>query len=124
MKLSMKYLIAAAVYGVIGMGLGIVMGAQQEFSMAPVHAHINLLGWVALTLYGLVYHVVPSMTNGKLGTIQFYLANIGLLLMIPALTMVLKGNTSVVPVLAVGEICTIAALILFLVNLWKNRAQA
>ena len=35
--------------------LGIYMGMHEDFTLAPVHAHINLLGWVTLALYGL-YH--------------------------------------------------------------------
>jgi len=27
--------------------LGIVMGIQQDFRLAPVHAHINLVGFAA-----------------------------------------------------------------------------
>ncbi|MEN3376701.1 MAG: hypothetical protein V7604_2056, partial [Hyphomicrobiales bacterium] len=28
----------------VGMAAGIVMGIRQDFSLAPAHAHLNLLG--------------------------------------------------------------------------------
>jgi cbb3-type cytochrome oxidase subunit 1 len=121
MKLSYKYLLAAAAYGLCGMILGMVMGAKHDFTLAPVHAHNNLLGWVALTLYGLTYNAFPSMNNGKIGHIQFYIANIGLFLMLPSLAMLLKGSNSVETPLVLGEICTVLSLLLFIINLWKNR---
>ena len=121
MKLSYKFLLAAAAYGLFGMLLGMVMGAKQDFTLAAVHAHNNLLGWVALTMYGLTYNAFPSMNNGKVGHYQFYIANIGLFLMIPSLAMLLKGNTSVELPLVLGEVCTVLSLVLFMTNLWKNR---
>ena len=36
-----------------GMALGMWMGANQNFTLRPVHAHVNLLGFVAMMLFGL-----------------------------------------------------------------------
>ena len=40
----------AVVYLLVGVSLGIYMGASGDHSLHPVHAHINLLGWATLTL--------------------------------------------------------------------------
>ena len=45
------------------MGIGIVMGTREDFTLAPVHAHINLLGWVTLALYGLYHRGVARARN-------------------------------------------------------------
>lgn len=124
MKLSYKFLLAAAAYGIFGMVMGMAMGAKHDFTLAPVHAHNNLLGWVALTMYGLTYNAFPSMNNGKIGHIQFYIANIGLFLMLPSLAFLLKGSTSVEALLVLGEICTVLSLLLFITNLWNNRTAS
>jgi hypothetical protein len=57
MKMPIWYFcfITGAVAALIGMGLGIAMGISQDFSLTPVHAHLNLLGWVSMLLYGLYY---------------------------------------------------------------------
>jgi hypothetical protein len=44
----------------VGMLAGIVMGIQQDFTLAPAHAHFNLVGGVLLFLFGLYYRVVPA----------------------------------------------------------------
>ncbi|KPK11236.1 MAG: hypothetical protein AMJ68_06460 [Acidithiobacillales bacterium SG8_45] len=121
MNLSMRFLLTATLWGVIGMLLGIIMGARQDFSMAPVHAHVNLLGWVSLAIYGIVYRLYPVMTEGKLASWQFYLANLGLLIMAPSLAMVLKDSKSALPALILSEFMVFGALLLFLKILWKNR---
>ena len=43
--------------------LGIWMGMHEDFTLAPVHAHINLLGWVTLALYGLYHRGVERASN-------------------------------------------------------------
>src|SRR5467141_607086 len=44
----------------VGMLAGIVMGIQQDFALAPAHAHLNLIGGVLLFLFGLYYRLVPA----------------------------------------------------------------
>ena len=48
MRVSQFCFFAAAVFALTGMSLGIAMGMREDFTLAPVHAHINLLGWVSL----------------------------------------------------------------------------
>jgi len=121
MKISIKYLLVASTYGLCGMLLGIIMGAKEDFTLAPVHAHLNLLGWIAITLYGLTYQAFPKMAENKLASIQFYTVNTGVILLIPSLALLLLGNKGVLPVLIIGELCNVGALVIFLINLWKNR---
>ena len=45
LKLAIAYLI-------VGVGFGIAMGATENFTLRPVHAHINLLGWTTMALAG------------------------------------------------------------------------
>jgi cbb3-type cytochrome oxidase subunit 1 len=61
----------------VGLTLGIVMGARHDFSLAPAHAHLNLLGFVSLFLAGLYYHAVPAAAASRLATIHAWLAVIG-----------------------------------------------
>jgi cbb3-type cytochrome oxidase subunit 1 len=121
MSLSIRFFVLASVYGIIGMLLGMVMGAKESFTLAPVHAHLNLLGFVALMLFGLVYRSVPAMAASKLAKIHFYVANGGVILLVPSLAVLLMGNKDIVPVLLIGEILTLASLIIFLINLLSNR---
>jgi heme/copper-type cytochrome/quinol oxidase subunit 1 len=45
---------------------------------APIHGHVALLGWVGMTIFGLVYQALPRWANGRepklrLAKIHFYL---------------------------------------------------
>jgi hypothetical protein len=110
----------AIVYLIVGIALGIYMGAQQNFTLRPVHAHINLLGWATMALAGLIYTVFPAAGNSKLARVHFWLFNLSAPVMLAALTMVLSGNLAVVPVLAASEMVAAAAVLAFAANLFVN----
>ncbi len=107
-------------YLVIGVGLGIAMGASHTFTLRPVHAHMNLLGFTVMTLAGLVYSVYPEAGASRLARIHFWLHNLALPVMVVALTALLLGNEAVVPFLGVAEITAAAGVLLFAANIFIN----
>lgn len=60
----------SAVVLLLGMLGGIAMGIQQNFTLAPAHAHLNLVGGVLLFLFGLYYHLIPAAGTTTLARIQ------------------------------------------------------
>lgn len=62
---------AAVIYFIMGVGLGIYMGASGDHLLVPVHAHFNLLGWASLAVIGLVYQQFPVAGSHRLATVQF-----------------------------------------------------
>jgi hypothetical protein len=117
---GIPWLKLAVLYLIVGVGMGIMMGASRDFTMRPVHAHINLLGWTTLALAGLVYSVFPEAGRSKLAKLHFWLANLSLPVMAAALAMVLTGNEKVVPALAASEIIAAAGVLVFAANLFLN----
>lgn len=123
MSTSMRFLLVAPIYGILGMLLGMVMGSNSDFTMAPVHAHMNLLGFVAIMLYGLTYKAYPGMAASKIANIHFYAVNLGVIFMIPSLAVLLQKDTSALPFLLIGEIFTIGSLVLFFINICLHRKE-
>lgn len=60
-KIPLLFISAAALCHLAGISLGIVMGSGGDFGLAPVHAHLNLLGWVSLAIYGLAWATWPDL---------------------------------------------------------------
>jgi hypothetical protein len=54
------FLRIAVIYALVAMFLGITMGIREDFTQAPTHAHLNLVGWVSMALYALVYRQYPA----------------------------------------------------------------
>ena len=110
----------AIVYLMVGVSLGIVMGASHDFTLRAVHAHINLLGWTTLALAGLIYSVFPKAGGSKLAKVHFWLMNLALPAMMGSLAFVVTGTLAAVPVLVVSEMVAAAAIIAFAANLFIN----
>jgi hypothetical protein len=117
MRLSYICFIAGASAGLAGMGLGLFMGIAQDFTLTPVHAHTNLLGFVALMLYGLYYRGAPRL--GHLAWVQLTMAILGVPAMAIGLALELTRPEMAGAFVAViaGSLLTIASLGLFLVTL-------
>lgn len=85
-KYSKLFIKAGVYYLLIGAMLGILMGTQLVINagLRFVHIHANLLGFMAMVLMGVAYHILPRF-NGrpvrypKWIPVQFYLMNIGLI---------------------------------------------
>ena len=98
----------SAVILLAGMLAGIVMGIEQDFALAPAHAHLNLVGGVMLFLFGLFYRLVPSAGTSRLA--------LGVAIVI------LKGE-ALIAIPIVGSLIVTAATALFVVIVFRT-AQA
>jgi hypothetical protein len=114
-----RFLRLAVVYVLLGVGLGIVMAARHNYTLTPVHAHLNLLGWASMALFGLWYRSAPAAAETRLAKIHFWMHNIALPIQMVTLAMVVGGNNSVEPVLALVSIVIGIGFGCFAVNLWK-----
>ena len=119
------FLRTGMVFLVVGIGLGLYMGAQHDFVQAPTHAHINLLGGVWLFLAGLFYNAHPQISK-RLTTIHYYLAVIGLLIFVPGIWGAQIQAPWLEPVIGIGSTLTAAQLLYFTVMVFigtgKNAA--
>lgn len=106
--------IIAASAGLGGMGLGIWMGIAHDFALAPVHAHINLLGWVTLSLYGL-YHRGVARTDRRLAWAQVGSAALGFAMLTTAMAFMLgAGVVAFLPVAIAGALLCLISMALFI----------
>ena len=117
---GIRWLKLAVVYLLIGVGMGIAMGASENYTLRPVHAHINLLGWVTLALAGLTYSAFPKAAATRLASAHFWLHNLSLPVMMAALAALLYGYPQVLPLLGASEIAMAAGLIAFSLNIFLN----
>ena len=116
--MSARLIRIAALYLVAGVTMGIVMGIRHQFALAPVHAHINLLGWATLAIMGVVYHAYPEAAKTRLATIHFWIHNTALPVFMIGLAFALTGNEAFLPVAVAGATVVFVGIVLFVVNIW------
>jgi cbb3-type cytochrome oxidase subunit 1 len=119
--MSVKFFKIAVVYFVIAIILGIIMGIRHDFSLSSVHAHLNLLGWVSMALFGTIYHLFPAAGSNKLATAHFWLHNLGVPVMQGGITLAMLTENGFFTVFAIiGSLVVVLGGILFLVNVFKH----
>ncbi|MGC2811130.1 MAG: hypothetical protein WA303_12210 [Bradyrhizobium sp.] len=104
----------------IGMLAGIAMGIEQDFTLAPAHAHLNLVGGVLLFLFGLYYRLVPAAGSSILARIQGWLHIVGAILFPAGVALVLLRGPSLIAAPIVGSLIVTVAMALFAVIVFRT----
>ena len=117
--MSGRLLRIAVLYWVVAVSWGIYMGATKDFAQVPVHAHLNLLGWVSLGLCGLIYAKAPHLAETRLAKMHFWLHNLGLPPLMIAVSLIVNGRDDIGgPAAGIFSIVVGLGILSFAVNLW------
>lgn len=118
--LANRFVRLSVVYALIGMALGIAMAISGDHSEMPTHAHINLLGYVSMMLYGLFYKSYPQAAGGRLAAIHFWIANAGLIGISIGIGLVYGGMPEAEPIAAVSSLVAITGMAIFAVVVFRS----
>ncbi|GAB1596992.1 hypothetical protein [Lysobacter claricitrinus] len=106
-----------------GVVMGMVMGMREDFTYAPVHAHLNLVGGVLMMVAGLFYNARPDLA-GRMVTAHYVTHTLGAVLLPIGIYGSIAGRAWAGPVVGPGSLLVLLALILFAVNLFRRVPQA
>lgn len=112
MKASSLSFPAAVVMVLAGMVWGLVMAISQDHSAMPAHAHLNLLGWVSLFLFGIFYHLHPALDRSRAALVQVGLWIVGTVILTIGVALVHTGHGGE-PIAAAGSFIVLGAMLLF-----------
>ncbi len=100
--------------------MGLVMEIMEDHSLAGAHAHINLLGWVSMGLFGFIYILFPKASQTRLAKLHFWLYNVSFPLFMLGLSFFLAGNTSLTILLMIFPNLLVLSVLLFVMNMFLN----
>jgi cbb3-type cytochrome oxidase subunit 1 len=120
MVLATRLIHTAVAFFVVGVALGTTMGAMQDFRFVHVHAHLNLLGWVALALIGLIYRLHPHLQQGWLAHAHYWLHTVGLIVFMGSFAWGIVAGAKPVPFIAAGATMVSLAVLLFAANVFTR----
>jgi hypothetical protein len=120
--MSGRLLRIAVIYWVIAVIWGVYMGSREDFTDIPVHAHLNLLGWVSLALCGLIYAVLPQLAETRLARAHFWLHNLGLPPLMLGVWLIVHGHTETGgPIAGISSVAVALGIAAFAGNVWFGR---
>ena len=114
-RFDLQFLVLAALSLIVGVGLGIFMAASHDHHLMPVHAHINLVGWASLALFGLVYRAYPELGRRRLARLHLLLAASAAVLLPPGIAMAVLYQSE--PLAITASFLWLGACIVFLIQL-------
>jgi len=110
----------ASFYFLVGVVMGMAMSMTSNFSLTPVHVHLNLIGWVSMALGGIVYHLFPAATK-RLGKLHFWMHNLGVPFMMGGLAAYTFGAPSfIIAMIPLGGTLIVVGTLLFFINVLRN----
>ena len=126
-KYAKAFVKSSLIYLGIGTLLGLVMvlWPDARFMITRVHVHMLLLGFMAMMIYGVGYHILPRFMgrpvySHRLGNVQVWLANITLIgLSISWVLETISGGLwhAMLILFGLGQGVSI---FLFIINLWMS----
>ena len=121
LRIDVAFLRIALLYVIAGMVMGVYMAASQDHSLTPAHTHIQLVGWVSMALYALIYRTWPEMMTSPLVKWHFWMANIGALIMNVGVVGIYAGYPEKFePYASTGSIITLAGMLIFLIIAFRG----
>jgi cytochrome c oxidase cbb3-type subunit 1 len=106
--------------------LGVAMALHPPWVIyRTAHLHMALLGFVAMMIFGVAYHVIPRFTghplhDRRLARIHFWLANAGLAALVAGFLTRPHLGATVAPLLAAGGVLAASGAYAFIFNIWRT----
>jgi len=119
-RIDWTYIAIGSTWLVLGMMLGIGMGAANDFRFMPVHAHINLIGFACHSIFGVAYRQWPVMKTSGLAPFQFWIFIVATPITLIGLAFTLTGGPLLPTIL--GSFGLLAGAILFCYMIWRARS--
>lgn len=113
MKASTLSFQAAVVFVIAGMIWGLIMAISDDHSAMPAHAHLNLLGWVSLFLFGIYYRLHPPLEGARSAILQVWVWIIGTIILVIGVGLSHTGHAIGDPIAAVGSFVVLFDMLLF-----------
>ena len=120
------FLKASLAWLVAGITLGVAMGFHPVWTVYRMaHMHMVLLGFVAMMIYGVAYHVVPRFTGFPLysrraPTWHWWMSNGGLALMAVGFGGVANATRWGTPMVSLGGTLSALGAYTFAYVLWRT----
>src|SRR2546421_6822984 len=92
---------------------GVVMAISQDHSTFPAHAHLNLLGWVSLFLFGIYYHLHPALDSARLASIQVWIWIVSTIVLAIGVALLHSGRSLGEPIAAVSSMAVLSHMLVF-----------
>lgn len=106
-----RFFITGAIFALLGMVWGIQMSATHDHTLSPAHGHLNLIGFVAMAVFGTFYALSPTAAASRLAGIHYLLTVASVIVLIPGIALAISGSGETLA--KIGSVLALASMALF-----------
>lgn len=109
-----------------GVTLGVAMAIHPVWTVhRAAHLHLTLLGFVAMMIFGVAYHIVPRLAahplhSRRLAGLHWWIANAGVALFVPGLMMRAVAAPYAALVVGIGAALSATGAYMFAWIIWRT----
>lgn len=81
---------------------------------------MNLLGFVLMMLFGVIYHLFLAAAASRLAVAHFWLHQVGTAVLLSLLLSGRSAESAVFPLAPITEVMVLLGLVFFAVNVWRH----
>lgn len=117
---------ASLIWFLLGITLGLGMAIHPAWTVyRPAHAHMNLVGFVTMMIFGVGYQILPRFFGHPIHSRTFaiahiWLANIGLAVLVMGFFLAPHIGSRSIPVTASGGALWALGAYGFVYNMWRT----
>lgn len=111
-----------AFFALGGMIWGIQMSATQDHTLSPAHGHLNLIGFVAMSVFGTYYALTPRAAAARLALVHYALTVATVLVLTPGIVLAITEQGEVMAKL--GSVLAVLSMALFTYVVLRNGVGA
>jgi len=111
-SVSTMFFATGAFFALLGMVWGIQMSASGDHNLSPAHGHLNLVGFVTMSIMGIFYALTPAAAASKWARAHYFLATGSVVLLVPGIVMALTENGDILA--KVGSVFAVLSMVTFL----------
>ena len=105
------FFLFAVLFALTGMAWGIQMSATHDHTLSPAHGHLNLLGFVAMAVFGTFYALSPEAGRSRLAKLHLGLAVLSVVVLVPGIVMAISGSGETLA--KIGSVLTLLSMAMF-----------
>lgn len=101
----------AAIFALCGMIWGIQMSASHDHTLSPAHGHLNLIGFVSMSIFGAYYALTPQAAESRLAAVHFGLTFLTVVVLTPGIAVAIADGKEILA--QIGSFLAVISMALF-----------
>ncbi len=117
-KLPTWFFATAAIFALCGMVWGIQMSATHDHTLSPAHGHLNLIGFVSMSVFGSYYALTPKAAESPLAAVHFVLTVATVVVLTPGIAMAITSQGETLA--QVGSVLAVVSMAVFVFTILRH----